>query len=68
MSESATIIGIREATEQREQADRLRHDATDRLRELIRRAQAEGVPITRIAREAHLSRQAVYGLLAERPS
>ena len=34
------------------------------LRESVLRAQNEGVPIAQIAREARLSRQGVYDLLA----
>jgi len=64
MSESEAVKGIRRAAKRREHADRLRHRATDELRERIREAQAEGVPIARIAREARLSRQGVYDLLA----
>ena len=64
MSESEAIKGIRRAAKQREYADRLRHKATDELRERMREAQAAGVSITQIAREARLSRQGVYDLLA----
>lgn len=56
MSESDAIKGIRRAAKQREYADRLRHEATGELRERVRQAQAEGVPIARIAREARLSK------------
>jgi hypothetical protein len=69
MSESETIKAIRRAAKRREHSERLRHAATDELRERCREAQSEGVPIARIAREAHLSRQGVYDLLAAaRPS
>ena len=64
MSESEAVKGIRRAAKRREYADRLRHAATDELRERIREAQAAGVSITQIAREARLSRQGVYDLLA----
>jgi DNA invertase Pin-like site-specific DNA recombinase len=63
-----TINGIRRAAKRRQKADRARREATDELRELCRKAQAEGVPITEIAREAGLSRQGVYDLLAARSS
>jgi DNA invertase Pin-like site-specific DNA recombinase len=63
MSESEAVKGIRRAAKRREYADRLRHQATDELRERIREAQAEGVSIAQIAREARLSRQGVYDLL-----
>jgi DNA invertase Pin-like site-specific DNA recombinase len=68
MSESDAIKGIRRAARQRERADKLRHDATRELRERIRQAQADGVSVSQIAREAGLSRQGVYDLLAARPS
>jgi hypothetical protein len=69
MSESEAVKAIRRAAKRREYAERLRHQATDELRDRMREAQAEGVPIARIAREARLSRQGVYDLLAAaRPS
>jgi hypothetical protein len=69
MSDSEAIKGIRRAAKRREYAERLRHAATDELRACCKAAQAEGVPIAQIAREAHLSRQGVYDLLAAaRPS
>jgi hypothetical protein len=51
------LLAIRRAAKRREYAERLRRQATDELREQMRRAQSEGVPIARIAREARLSRQ-----------
>lgn len=68
MSESEAIKAIRRAAKRREYADRLKAQATQELREQIRRAQSEGVSIARIAREARLSRQGVYDLLAARSS
>lgn len=68
MSESEAVKGIRRAAKRREYAERLRVQATNDLRERMRQAQAEGVPIAQIAREARLSRQGVYDLLAARPS
>jgi AraC-like DNA-binding protein len=69
MSESEAIKAIRRAAKRREYAERLRRQATDDLRENILRAQNDGVPIAQIAREARLSRQGVYDLLAAaRPS
>lgn len=69
MSASLAIEGIRKAAKQRERADELRRRATDDLRDRIRQAQAEGVSVSQIAREAGLSRQGVYDLLAsQRPS
>ena len=69
MSESEAIKAIRRAAKRREYSERLRQQATVDLRENVQRAQSEGVPIARIAREARLSRQGVYDLLAAaRPS
>ena len=64
MSESEAIKAIRRAAKRREYSERLRQQATTDLRENIQQAQREGVSIARIAREAHLSRQGVYDLLA----
>lgn len=68
MSEAAAIRHIQAAVRKREKADEAKREATEQLRRSCREAQAEGVPITRIAAEAGLSRQGVYDLLAERPS
>lgn len=69
MSESEAVKGIRRAAKRREYAERLRIAATNDLRDCCLRAQSEGVPIAHIAREARLSRQGVYDLLAAaRPS
>jgi DNA-binding phage protein len=69
MSEQATAIRrIRGAARRREKADTLKRQATEELRTFCREAQKAGVPITRIASEAGLSRQGVYDLLGERPS
>ena len=63
-----TIKGIRKAAKRRERAMKARVEATDELRRQIVAAQAAGVSISQIAREAGLSRQGVYDLLAERAS
>lgn len=69
MSESEAVKAIRRAAKRREYAERLRQQATTDLRENIVNAQGEGVSIAQIAREARLSRQGVYDLLAAaRPS
>lgn len=66
MSEFEAIKTIGRTAKQREYVERLRHQATNELRDRMREAQMEGVPI---AREARLSRQGVYDLLAAaRPS
>ena len=67
MSASVAIDGIRRAAKRRERADELRRKATDELRDYCLQAQAQGVPISQIAREAGLSRQGVYDLLRDRP-
>lgn len=61
---SAATDGIRRCAKQRAEADELRHRATEELRNYCRDAHDEGVSISQIAREADLSRQAVYDLLA----
>jgi len=68
MSTSEAVMGIRRTAKSRERADQARREATDELREYVRAAQAEGVSIAQIAREARLSRQGVYDLLGQRPS
>jgi DNA-binding phage protein len=68
VSESDAIKGIRRAARQRERADQSRAQAIADLLRFIRQAQADGESISRIAREARLSRQGIYDLLAARPS
>lgn len=68
MTEAQAIRGIQQALRQRERAEQVRRDATANLSKRLREAQEAGVPITRIAAEAGLSRQGVYDLLAARPS
>lgn len=65
---SDPVQALRQAAKRRERIDRARREATAELRERIREAQAAGVSIAQIAREAGLSRQGVYDLLAARPS
>jgi DNA invertase Pin-like site-specific DNA recombinase len=60
------IKGIRQAAKRRDRADRARREAVDDLREQVRAAQSAGVSVSQIAREAGLSRQGVYDLLADR--
>lgn len=68
MTEAEAIQGLRSAAKRRERADKARREATDDLRRIAREAKDAGVPISRIAREAGLSRQGVYDLLATRAS
>jgi DNA-binding phage protein len=63
VSEATAIKGIRAAARKRQRADVARHEATANLRRYCKEAQKAGVPITRIASEAGLSRQGVYDLL-----
>ena len=66
MSQITSIEGIREAAQRRAHADELKREATRELRNYCLIAKAEGVSLSQIAREANLTRQAVYDLL--RPS
>jgi hypothetical protein len=65
VSDGEALEDVRRAADQRAEADHLRADANRKLREAARRAQAEGVSVTRIAQEARLSRQGLYDLLAD---
>jgi AcrR family transcriptional regulator len=66
MSQSEALRGIQRARKRRERAEDARREAMAELRDWCLRAQGEKVPLAQIAREAGLSRQAVYDLL--RPS
>jgi DNA-binding phage protein len=69
MSDQALLLrSIRGAAKRREKADSAKRQATEDLRGFCQQAQKAGIPVTRIASEAGLSRQGVYDLLAERPS
>src|SRR5207302_7032744 len=59
MSETDAVRAIRRAAKRRDRADETRREAVADLRERIRAAQAEGVSVSQIAREAGLSRQGV---------
>lgn len=61
---SEAIEGIQRAARERAEADAMKRRATGALRDYARQARDEGVSISRIAREASLTRQAVYDLLA----
>ena len=63
MTESEAIDGIHRAAAQRANADEQRRKATVELRDYCRAALDAGVSMTRVAREAGLSRQGVYDLL-----
>jgi len=68
MTEAEAIKGIRRAAKKRERATATRREAMEELRRLAVEAQAAGVSVSQIAREAGLSRQGLYDLLGERPS
>ena|GEM_PF-761956 len=68
MTDAEAIKGIRQAARRRERAEQTRREATAGILRLIREAQTSGVSITQIAREARLSTQGAYDLLAARPS
>jgi hypothetical protein len=68
MTDREDIAGVHDAAKRREQADKARKSATGDLPRFIREARSAGVSISQIAREAALSRQGVYDLLATRPS
>lgn len=59
---------INAAARKRSKADEAKLAATDDLRRLCHAARQAGIPVTAIALEAGISRQAVYDLLGERPS
>jgi AcrR family transcriptional regulator len=68
VTENEAVRGLRGAAKRRESADRKRREATDDLKRFAREAQKAGVSMSQIAREAGVSRQGLYDLLAERPS
>ena len=69
MTEAEAIKAIHGAVKQRTRADEQKRRATGALRDRCLQAQAVGVPMARIAREASLSRQGLYELLGDqRPS
>jgi hypothetical protein len=68
MSKAQALHRLRQTARRRENLIRQSRAATDDLGERCRQARDAGVPIAQIAREAGLSRQGVYDLLAGRPS
>ena len=62
------VEGIRDAAKRRGEANAAKVTATSDLRRWCKLAKEAGIPISRIASEADLSRQGVYDLLEERPS
>ena len=60
------ILELRFAGRRRKRAEEERHAAAMELRQRVMDAQEAGVPIARIAREACISRQAIYEMLGIR--
>jgi DNA-binding phage protein len=65
MNADDAMKGVLQAAEMRAKAARLRAEANERLRDYAQAAHAEGVPMSRIAAAAGLSRQGLYDLLAD---
>jgi hypothetical protein len=65
MNEHPALKGIRDAAKRRARAAADRSKATHDLRAHIAAARDAGISISQIAREADLSRQGVYDLIAE---
>jgi len=63
---AAAIIELQFAAQRRKRAEEARRAAASELRERVIDAQEAGVPVARIAREAGVSRQAVYEMLGLR--
>jgi DNA-binding phage protein len=63
MSERTALEALRRAAVRREAADAERHAAATEMRKRVADAHKAGISPTRIAREAGLSRQAVYEAL-----
>lgn len=63
---AASILELQLAAKRRKRAEAERHSASAELRQRVRDAHDAGVPITRIAREGEISRQAVYEMLGIR--
>lgn len=66
LSSASVILQLRFAGKRRKRAEDERHAAATELRQRVIDAQEAGVPIARIAREAGISRQAVYEMLGVR--
>jgi uncharacterized membrane protein len=64
--ENSTILQLRFAARRRKRAEEERHAASTALRAAVLDAYEAGASITRIAREAEISRQAVYEMLGIR--
>ncbi len=67
MSEDTIIRALKRAAKKRTRLKQESREAAAALRDYASQAHEQGVSITRIAREAGLSRQGVYDLLGDRP-
>ena len=63
---SPELIELQFAAERRLRAEETRREAAAELRERVVDAYEAGIPVSRIAREARVSRQAVYEMLGLR--
>jgi len=63
---SPELIELQFAAERRLRAEETRRAAAAELRERVVDAYEAGIPVSRIAREARVSRQAVYEMLGLR--
>jgi AraC-like DNA-binding protein len=67
VNDEAIIGAIRRVAKRRTRLNLERREVAAQLRDYVREAHEQGIPITRIAQEAGLSRQGVYDLLGDRP-
>jgi AraC-like DNA-binding protein len=67
MNDEAIIRAIRRVAKRRARLNLERREVAAQLRNYVREAHEQGIPITRIAQEAGLSRQGVYDLLEDEP-
>jgi AraC-like DNA-binding protein len=63
MNDEAIIRAIRRVAKRRVRLNQQRREVAAQLRDYVREAHDQGIPISRIAQEAGLSRQGVYDLL-----
>jgi DNA invertase Pin-like site-specific DNA recombinase len=68
MDHDEILKKLRKSAAERHHNDVLKRALAKQMRELVREAHAAGVGPTQIAREANLSRQAVYEILGQQPS
>jgi DNA invertase Pin-like site-specific DNA recombinase len=68
MTQDEAIGHLRDYAEERAKEKKRAAEVRDELRRFCRAARDAGVPISLIASEAKISRQAVYDVLAEQPA